>query len=383
MKLPQASMTTTLFVTLVFAIDFGITRDLLSHDRGDLSDYGLGFLPMATALVFGLYRLVRLQGEAGAFTVGFVAVGLAASGGFLAAIRLVPALNGTMGRLCQAMDDRILAAFPGSWGFIDLGFDEMLVLAAILSIPPGLLALAGGWLARRIAKGREAASHQRKGPRAWKRPRFTLLSASILVAVLAVDLGVAHHLARTADFGPKFDRPIGGFGPWLAFLTPWGLVVVNRWVLFAIGFLPMVNLLFFGLPGLIRTRRRSGSFLLGFEVVGWLATLACVSACAIAPESMLKGYYAFDDAVVGAIDFVLGQGQAHRFFLKSSHASLAVAVAFCAAFFTVPPLVAALSGGAICRRSGRKASAALDPSFSRSARVRTAGRASAGFRRSA
>ncbi len=358
MKLPRASMATTLFAILVLAVDFGVARDLLSHDRGALSDFGLGFLPMATALVFGLYRLAWLRVQAGAFTVGFVVVGLAASGGYLAAVRLVPALNGTVGRLCHAMDDRLLAAFPGSWGFIDLGFDEMLVLMPVLSIPPGLLALAGGLLARRFALGREAASRRRDQPRARKRPRFTLLSASILVAILAVDLGVAHHLARAADFGPKFDRPIGGFGPWLAFLTPWGLVVVNRWVLFAIGFLPMVNLLSLGLPGLIRTRRRSGSFLLGFEVVGWMATVACVSACAVAPESMLRGYDAFGGAVDGAIDFVFGQGQAARFWLNSSYVGLAVAVAFCVAFFTVPPLVAAVSGGAISRRFGRKASTA-------------------------
>ncbi len=241
---------------------------------------------------------------------------------------------------------------------IDLGLDELLILGTILSIPPGLLALAGGWLARWFALGREAASRHRKKPRIWKRPRFTLLSASILVAILAVDLGLAHHLARAADFGPDFDRPIGGFGPWLGFVTPWGLVVVNRWVLFAIGFLPMVNLLLLGLPGLIRTRRRSGSFLLGFEVVGWLATVTCVSACVVAPESMLRGYGTFGGAVDGAIDLVFGQGQATRFWLNSSYAGLAVAVAFCVAFFTVPPLVAALSGGAISRRSGRKESAA-------------------------
>ncbi len=104
MKLPRASMATTLFVILVLAVDLGVTRDLLEHDRGNLSDYGLGFLPMATALVFGLYRLARLRALAGAFTVGFVAVGLAALGGYLAAVQFVPALNGTMGRLCQAMD---------------------------------------------------------------------------------------------------------------------------------------------------------------------------------------------------------------------------------------------------------------------------------------
>ena len=354
MKLPRASMSMALFVILIFAVDFGVARDLMTHDRGSLSTYGLGFLPMATLLVFGLYRLARLRVRAGAFTGGFVAVGLVASGGYLAAIRLVPALTDVLERLSQALDDRLLAAFPTFWEGDDLGLDELLVLGTILSIPPGLLALAGGWFARRIALGWGADSRQRERPRAWKRPRFTLASASILVAVLAVDFGLIQHLVRAVDSGSNLDRPISAWGPWLGFLTPWGVAILNRWVLFAIGFLPMANLLFLGLPGVLRSWRRSGSFLLGFEVVGWLATVAYLAACAVVPESMMRSYHVFGGAVEGAIDLALGGGRTQQFWQNPSYASLAAAVVLCAAFFTLPPLGAAFSGGAITRRFGRR-----------------------------
>ena len=93
MKLPRASMTTTLFVTLVFAVDFAVVRDLVTHDREELSLFGLSLLPMATALVFGLYRLARLRVRAGAYTVGFVAFGLAATIGYLAAFWRFPGVE--------------------------------------------------------------------------------------------------------------------------------------------------------------------------------------------------------------------------------------------------------------------------------------------------
>jgi hypothetical protein len=326
MKLPRASMLTTLFVILVFAVDFGVARDLLTHDRGRLSDYGLGILPMATALVFGLYRLVRLGGKAGAFTVGFVAAGLAASGGYLAAIRLVPSMNQRMSWLAQAMDDRLLAAFPPFSQGPDLGLDELLVLGTILSIPPGLLALAGGWVARRVALGRKTASHQRKQPRAGKRPRFTLGSTAILVAVLAVDFGLIRQLAVN---GSEF------------------------WTLFGVGFLPIANALVLGLPGLFAGRRRRGPFLMGFEVAGWFATLSYLVACLLDPSAMVGRLQAFGPVVFSALDLV-SSGKAQRLLTSSFYAGWTAEMILVVSFFSVPPLLIALFGGAISRRLSRR-----------------------------
>lgn len=359
MKLPRASMTTTLFVILVFAVDFGVARDLLTNVR-DVSGFGLGLLPMATVLVFGAYRLARLRTLAGTFTVGFVAVGLASTVAYVATIRLVDAVADWLDQGLDRLEAGLMAMVPASWAELDpiLGVTEWFALVLVLSLPPFLAALAGGWLARRFARGGQADSRRRKQPRAWKRPRFTLASASFLLAVLAVDFGVVRLMGQEVRFGPNPDRPISPSGPWLGFVTPWGLAVVARWVLFAVGFLPMANLLALGLPGALRARSRPGSFLLGFEVVGWLATVACLAACAFAPDFMIKGFEVFGVAVNGAIDLVFGQGQAQRFWMNASHAGLAVAVLLCAAFFTLPALVAALSGGAISRRLGRKTSAA-------------------------
>jgi hypothetical protein len=329
MKLPRASMTTTLFVILVFAVDFGLTRDLLTHDRGSLSTFGLGYLPMATALVFGFYRLARLRVQAGAFTVGFVAVGLAASSIHLTAIQLVPALADGMDRLFQALDDRLLAAFPAFWKGDDLGLDELLVVGTILSLPPFLAALAGGWLARRFALGRETASRQRKKPRIWKRPRFTLASASILVAMLAVDLGIIRQML---------------------------IAVIIPWSAFVIGLLPMANVLVLGLFGLLRPRGRRGRFLFGFEVVGCLATLTYLAACVFLPWAVMQRFQWFALKFIAVFDLAIGRGWADHLPL---YLGVAFEVVLCAAFFTLPPLVAALSGGAIIRRFGRtRASAA-------------------------
>ena len=324
-------MTTTLFVILVFAVDFSVARDLLSHDRGSLSTYGLGFLPMATALVFGLYRILRLGARSDALTVGFVAVGLASAGGYLAAIRLVPALTDVMERLSQALDDRLLAAFPAFWEGDDLGLDELLVLGTVLSMPPVLLALAGGWFARRIALGREAAERHRERRRAWRRPRFTLASASILVAILAVDFGLIRHLLVA---GPSF------------------------WTTFAIGFLPMANALVLGLPGLLGTRHRRGPFLIGFEVAGGLATAAYLAACAVDPVAMMGRLESFVRAAFAALDLAFGGGRAQQLFSTSAYAGMAAEVVLVVAFFNLPPLVVALSGGAITRRFGRRSARA-------------------------
>jgi hypothetical protein len=323
MKLPRASMTTTLFVILAFAVAFGVARDLLLHDRGTLSVYGLGFLPMATILVFGLYRIARLGARSGAFTVGFEVAGLAAAGSYLAVVRLVPAFRDALNELALALDDRLLAVLPEVQDGNVLGLDEVLVVGTMLSIPPLLAAVAGGLLARRLARGAD-----RSRERAPVRPRFTIATVSVLVAVLAVDFGLIRHLV---------------------------VVGASFWTTFGIGFLPMINALALGLPKTLRNRRARFTF--GFEVAGWSATAAYLAACAIAPETMLGRLVAFAEVVQAALDLAFGHAQAQHFFSGSYLAGL-TEFGVVGAFFSLPPMVVALSGGAITRRFGRRSARA-------------------------
>ncbi|WP_435008857.1 hypothetical protein P12x_000107 [Tundrisphaera lichenicola] len=156
MKLPRASMTTTLFVILVGALDFGVVRDLLLNDRGKLSGYGLGFLPMANALVFGAYRLLRLGERCEMFTVGFLAAGLPVSGAFLAAIGFVPTFDEALREMIINLNASLIA-ISESWGqtnkVVHYAF-EWLALVAFLSIPPHLVAVSGGLIAHRADHGK-------------------------------------------------------------------------------------------------------------------------------------------------------------------------------------------------------------------------------------
>ena len=320
MKLPRASMTTTLFVILVFAVAFGVARDLLLHDRGMLSIYGVGFLPLATLLVFGLYRIARLGARTDTFTVGFSAVGLVAAGSYLASIRLIPAFRDALNELAEFLDGKLLTAFPGFPDGDVLGLDEVLLVVAMLSVPPLLVAIAGGLLARKVAKG--AA-----GPRGRVavRPRFTLATLSVLVAVLAVDFGLIRQLAV----------PNVGF-----------------WMTFAIGFLPMINALALGLPKTLRDRKARFAF--GFEVAGWSATAAYLVACAIAPGAVMGWLRGFAQAILAAADLALGSGRTEHLLSSSFAWGAAIEILLVVAFFSLPPMVVALSGGAITRRFGRR-----------------------------
>jgi hypothetical protein len=330
MKLPRASMTTTLFVTLVFAVDFGIARDLLTHDRGDsLTLFCLGFLPMATLLVFGLYRLLRLGREAGAFTTGFLVVGVVSVGGYMATIEGMPAVTARLELLFEHLESRLAVVLPESWG--EIGLSEWIALMPMLSLPPFLLALAGGWFARRCALDREAVHAKERRHRASRRPRFTLASASILVAVLAFDFGLIRYLAVTPS---------------------------SHWHLLGVGFLPIANALVLGLPGLFRGRGRRGPFLVGFEVAGWLATMAYFAASVVDPRAMELRLQSFIEAVFAALDFALGGGRALRYLTSSVYASVGTEIVLVVAFFTLPPLLVALFGGAITRQLGRKSARA-------------------------
>jgi hypothetical protein len=317
-------MTTTLFVILVFAVAFGVARDLLLHDRGKLSVYGLGLLPMATLLVFGLYRIARLGARTDAFTVGFDVVGALAAGSYVASIQLFPAFLEALDDLARILDNKILAVFPEVPDGNVLGLDEVLVVVTILSIPPLLVAIAGGLLARKLARG--AARPRERSP---IRPRFTLATLSALVAVLAVDFGL---IRQVVVVGPSF-------------LTTFG-----------IGFLPMINALVLGLPRTLRNRKARFTF--GFEVAGWSATAAYLAACVIAPETMMGWLVGFANATLAAIDFTFGNGQAQRLFSGSFSLGLIVEAGQVVAFFSLPPMVVALSGGAITRRFGRRSARA-------------------------
>jgi hypothetical protein len=114
MKLPRASMATTMFVILVLAVDFAVARDLLTNVR-DVSIFGLGLLPMATALVFGAYRLVRLRGRSCAFTVGFLVVGLASTVAYVTTIRLVADVAHRLEQGLDWIEAGLMAMLPASW----------------------------------------------------------------------------------------------------------------------------------------------------------------------------------------------------------------------------------------------------------------------------
>jgi hypothetical protein len=331
MKLPRASMTTTLFVILVFAVDFGIARDLILHERGDLTELGLAFLPMATALVFGLYRLVRLREKSDSFTIGFVVAGLAATGVYLGALLAIPSDSSPMGGIFAAIHGTLATLLPSLWADenVTATSTDLLTLATIGSLPPFLVALASGFLARWIALKREVAGRRRE--RASRRPRFTLATLSLLIAVLAVDFALIRQVVVSG----------GSF-----------------WTTFAIGFLPMANALVLGLPRTLGSRGRRGPFLVGFEVVGWLATLAYLAACAIDPQAMMGRLTSFAQAVIAASDLVLGSGRTQQLFTNSLYVGVTAEVLVLAAFFTLPPLLLGLSGGAITRRLGRRSARA-------------------------
>ncbi len=331
MKLPRASMTTTLFVILVFAVDFGIARDLLLNDREELTDFGLGFLPMATALVFGLYRLVRLRKRSDAFTIGFVVAGLAATFLYIGVILAIPPGSSTMGKFFSAIHDPLATLLPSLWvdENVTATSTELFALATVGSLPPFLVALAGGFLAHRVALKREETDRRRE--RASRRPRVTLATISLLIAVLAVDFALIRQVVA-------YD--------------------VSVWTTIGIGFLPMANALVLGLPRTLGSRGRRGPFLVGFEVAGWLATIAYLAACAVDPQAMMGRLVSFAEAVTAAFDLVLGSGRAQRLFTNSLYVGVTAEVVMVVAFFTLPPLLLALFGGAITRQFGRRSTRA-------------------------
>ena len=149
-------MSTALFVTMVLVVDIWVARDLLLNNRGNLTVYGLGFMPMATALALGIYRIGRLGERADGFTRGFVAASLLVSGVYLTAMQKVPAVRDFLGQLAEALDGWLTDLLP--LGSTEIGkvltASEWLTAAMILSLPTFLAAIGFGLAARSPARSR-------------------------------------------------------------------------------------------------------------------------------------------------------------------------------------------------------------------------------------
>ena len=156
MKLPRASMTTTLFVILVFAVDFGVARHLLLEGRGMARGVGLGLMPMATALAFVLYHVLRLRGRVLPFTLGFEVAGVASTAALACLMTREPlpeAASRTLGAIAAITERGMLALVPLAWLQREYkGLFELLEVAVIYTLSPLLVALAGGGAARLIGR---------------------------------------------------------------------------------------------------------------------------------------------------------------------------------------------------------------------------------------
>ncbi len=159
-----------------------------------------------------------------------------------------------------------------------------------------------------------------------KFPRFSLSSIGLAILVLALDFAVI----RVAFFNP---RP-------------------EAWTVFALFLLPMFDVLLIALYRLRRDgRRTTGS--IAFFVAGIAATLAVFVSCVIAPEVAFGLLSAtcrpIAEASMSGLARLFGNAAMQHWCMK-----LTVGVTFeilmPTAFFSLPPLLAALLGGWLAPR---------------------------------
>jgi hypothetical protein len=163
-----------------------------------------------------------------------------------------------------------------------------------------------------------------------KLPRVSLVSIEFVVVVLAVNFGVMRALY---DSFP-------------------GSVADGGWALPAFFLLPMIDLLLIGLFRLRRRERRTPRAI-GFLIVGSAASLAVFTSCVVTPGTMYEALRAIGRPIaMGTVNGMtrhLGNAA-----MQSAAMQLTIGIAFEVlfpmAFFCLPPLVAAFSGGWLAHR---------------------------------
>jgi hypothetical protein len=159
-----------------------------------------------------------------------------------------------------------------------------------------------------------------------KLPRVSLVSIEFVIVVLAVNFGIMRAL---------YDS-----------------VTERGWALPAFLLLPMIDLLLIGLFRLRRRDRRTPRAI-GFLMVGSAASLAVFTSCVVAPGTMYEALQAIGRPIamgtMNGMTRYLGDAA-----MQSAPMQLTLGIAFEVlfpmAFFCLPPLFAALSGGWFAHR---------------------------------
>jgi hypothetical protein len=159
-----------------------------------------------------------------------------------------------------------------------------------------------------------------------KLPRVSLVSIEFVIVVLAVNFGIMRAL---------YDSSAEG-----------------GWALSAFLLLPMINILIIGLFRLLRRDRRTPRAI-GFLTVGSAASLAVFTSCVAAPGTMFDALRAIGRPIalgtMNGMTRYLGNAAMQSTIMQLT-LGIAFEVLFPMAFFCLPPLVAAVSGGWLAHR---------------------------------
>jgi hypothetical protein len=159
-----------------------------------------------------------------------------------------------------------------------------------------------------------------------KLPRVSLVSIEFVIVVLAVNFGVMRAV---------FDS-----------------FTVGGWALPAFLLLPMIDVLLIGLFRLRRSDRRTPRAI-GFLMVGSAASLVVFTSCLGAPGTMFEALQAVGRPIalgtMNGMTRYLGNAALQSTIMQLTF-GIAFEVLFPMAFFCLPPLVAAVSGGWLAHR---------------------------------
>ena len=154
MKRPRISIAGLMAAVALVAIDIAVVQSIYPEPKSELQFfYAFGVLPMATVLIllgaFSAPNLVR-GGSVSPFVFGFEAVGWVVVFIFISAYTIAPNAFSEYG---FAMLASIASPFNAyleespNWAQVSVGIG---IATAVLTLPQLLLALLGGWLARRL-----------------------------------------------------------------------------------------------------------------------------------------------------------------------------------------------------------------------------------------
>jgi hypothetical protein len=153
MPRPRTSIAALMTVVAVVALNGGVARLLIGLEDGDY--WLVASAPIACTLQFGIVRLIRRRGLARAFWGGFVSAGSAALASLLWALAFEgSALNGVWTRYVRAFEGLLMKYLSSQSFGVRAEVAEVVCAGLILFAPQFLIALAGGLLARGIARWR-------------------------------------------------------------------------------------------------------------------------------------------------------------------------------------------------------------------------------------